>query len=230
MAQPVRTSEHSKCTFQPKWPNHPWLTLGWLKVEQGQNPHKTTWLKLTFGRPQKLYFDLVVRTGWNQCHCECHQIISPTTIHGSKSKLERPRFHENWDNVPINALLTSGSHNFWFDRWIVKFLTFLETRSKDLSRGFKINLIQGHLKMVALEGLLPRKACRGYKRPQAPSNPKKKEGIFGFFSLPGWFLHIFPLFQTQKTHQSLLILPFSPKIQGIVLILFSLVLHFGFGV
>ena len=157
MAQPVRTSEHSKCTFQPKWPNHPWLALGWLKVEQGQNPHKTTWLKLTFGRPQKLYFDLVVRTGWNQCHCECHQIISPTTIHGSKSKLERPRFHENWDNVPINALLTSGSHNFWSDRWIFKFHTFSETGSQDLSKGPKINPVQGLLKVEALEGPSPRK-------------------------------------------------------------------------
>ena len=32
------------------------------------------------------------------------------------------------------------------------------------------------------------------------------------------FLHISPLFQTQKTHQSFLILLSSPKIQGIVLI------------
>ena len=68
-----------------------------------------------------------------------------------------------------------------------------------------------------LEGPLPRKACRGYKRPQAPL--AKKRGEFpGFCSLPGYSLHIFPLFQTQKTHQSLLILPSSPKILGIVLI------------
>ena len=68
-----------------------------------------------------------------------------------------------------------------------------------------------------LERPLPRKACQGYKRPQAPL--AKKRGEFpGFCSLPGYSLHIFPLFQTQKTHQSLLILPSLPKILGIVLI------------
>ena len=39
VAQLVQTPEHLKCLFQPKYP---WSTLVWLKVKQGQNPHKTT--------------------------------------------------------------------------------------------------------------------------------------------------------------------------------------------
>jgi len=77
------------------------------------------------------------------------------TIHGSKSELEQPRYHENQVNAPIDAPLTSKSYNFWFDYWIFKIHTFLETGSQDLSRGVKINLIQGILKGVALQGPLP---------------------------------------------------------------------------
>ena len=114
------------------------------------------------------------------------------------------------------------SHNFWFNCWIFKFHTFLETGSQDLSRGIKINLIQGHLKMAALQGLSPQKTRQGYKRPQAPLNQKKKKDFSRFGSLSRRSLHIFPLFQIQKTHkkihQNLLIVPSSPKIQGIVLI------------
>ena len=72
------------------------------------------------------------------------------TIHGSKLELKRPRYHENRDNTLIDAPLTSESHNFLSDRWISKFHTFLEIGSQDLSRGFKINLTRGHLKMVSL--------------------------------------------------------------------------------
>ena len=83
-----------------------------------------------------------------------------------------------------------------------------------------------------LERPLPRKACQGYKRPQAPL--AKKRGEFpGFCSLPGYSLHIFPLFQTQKTHQSLLIFfLLHQKYQVLFLyqIFFFLVLPLGFGI
>ena len=152
---------------------------------------------------------------WNQCHCEDYQILSPTTIHGSKLELERLRYHENWVNAPIDAPLTSWSHNFWFDCWIFEFHTFLETRSQDISRGVKINLIRDHLKMAT-------KARRGYKRPQVPSKKKKKKTFLGLALyldiLCTFFLSSKNKKHTIKTHQSLLILPSSPKIQGIVLI------------
>ena len=142
--------------------------------------------------PRNPNFDPAVRMVWNQCHCEDYQILSPTTIHGSKLELERLRYHENWVNAPIDAPLTSRSHNFWFDCWIFEFHTFLETRSQDISRGVKINLIRDHLKMVA-------KARRGYKSPQVPSK-KKKQDFSGFSSLFGHSLHVFPLFKKQKKH------------------------------
>ena len=53
------------------------------------------------------------------------------------------------------------------------------------------------------------------------------------FALCLVFLHAFPLFQAQKTHQSFLILLSSPKEHKILFsysIFFSLVPHFGFGV
>ena len=34
------------------------------------------------------------------------------TMYGSKSKLEWPRYHKNQVNAPIDAPLTSQSHNF----------------------------------------------------------------------------------------------------------------------
>ena len=68
------------------------------------------------------------------------------------------------------------------------------------------------------EGPPPRKVCRGYKRPHTPFRQKKKRGLPWFCSLPKRLLHVFPLFQTQKTCQSFLILLSSPKTQGIVLI------------
>ena len=52
-----------------------------------------SWLPMGLGNPN---LDPVVKTGWDQCHCEENQILIPTTIHGSKSELERPRYHENW--------------------------------------------------------------------------------------------------------------------------------------
>ena len=56
------------------------------------------------------------------------------TIHGLKSELERPRYHENRVNTPINAPLTSRSHNFWSDYWIFEFHTILEIENEDLSK------------------------------------------------------------------------------------------------
>ena len=84
------------------------------------------------------------------------------TIHGSKLELGRPRYHENWDDTPIDAPLISESHNFRFDRWIFKVHTFLETGSQDLSKGVKINLMKGGLRLAALEESPHRKACQGY--------------------------------------------------------------------
>ena len=105
-------------------------------------------------------------------HCEDYQILIPMAIHGLKSELQWPRYHENWDNASIDAPLTSESHNFWSNRWIFKIHTFSKTGSQNLSRGVKINPIHGLLKVAALEGLvvalqgqLPRKVCQGYKRP-----------------------------------------------------------------
>ena len=63
------------------------------------------------------------------------------TIHGLKSELERPRYHESRVNASIDAPLIFGSHNFWFDRWIFEIHTFLEIGGQDLSRGVKINPI-----------------------------------------------------------------------------------------
>ena len=142
----------------------PLVKLGLNKGQKGQNPHKITPLivfhqtqasrrflatltkfdpKLTLGGPKNPNFDLVVGTGWNQDHCKDYQVFIPRTIHGLKSELELPRYHENWVNVLINAPLTSWSHNFWSYCWIFKFHTFLETKNPDISKGVKINLIRG---------------------------------------------------------------------------------------
>ena len=162
--------------------------------------------------------------GWNQFHCEDYQNLIPTNIHGSKSKLGRPRYHENGDNTPIDAPLSSKSHNFWFDRLIFKIHTFSEIGSQYLSKGVKINPIRGSLKLVALEGPLPQNSRRGNKKPQAPFRPEGDHFLL-IFSLCLVFLHDFPSFQTQKphkktqkTHESFLILLSSPKTQGIFLI------------
>ena len=167
--------------------------------------------------PRNSNFDPAFRTGWNQCHCEDYQILSPTTIHGSKSKLEQPRYHENRVNASIDAPLTSRSQNFWSDHWIFKLHTFLETRSQDLSRGVEINLIRDLVKVAALQGPSPRKAFRGYKRPQAPLDQKKKGRLSW---VPALCLDEFWTFllssKHKKTHQSLLILFFTKKIQGSV--------------
>ena len=84
--------------------------------QQGQNPHKIiTFIvfhqtrasrrflviltkfdsKLTPSRPKISNFDPAIRIDRNQRHCEDYQILIPTTIHGSKSELERQRYHEN---------------------------------------------------------------------------------------------------------------------------------------
>ena len=222
--------------------------MGGPKVKQGQNPDKKTFfivlhqtwasrsflttltkfdLELTLGGPRHPNFDSTVRTGRNQCHCEDYQVLIPTTIHGSKSKLERSRYHENRGNTPIDAPLTSESHNFWSNRWIFKIHTFSKTRSQNISRGVKINPIHGILKVVALERLLPRKVCQGYKGPQAPFRPKK-ERSFSFLCFTWTFSAPFSSLSksTQKTHQNILILLSLPKTQDIVLIPNLLLLGF----
>ena len=108
---------------------------------------------------------------------------------------------------------------------------FLETKIRAISRGFKIKPIQGSLKVVALEGPPPRKACRGYKRPQAPFRPKKR-CLPRFCSLPEHLLHIFSLIQTRKTHKNTSkpldsSLHQKHKVLFLYPISFYLVLHFG---
>ena len=162
--------------------------------------------------------------GWNQRHYEDYKILIPMTLHGSKSKLRRSRDHKNRDNALIDAPLTSKSHNFWSNHWIFNIHTFLETWSQDLSKGVKINPIGGLLKVVALQGPLPRNLWRGYKKPQAPFRLGGDHFLLGF-TLCLFFLHVLPSSKYKKSHkkhpktlQSFLILLFSPKTQGIVLI------------
>ena len=57
--------------------------------------------------------------------------------------------------------------------------------------------------MAALQGVPPRKACQGYKRPQAPPDQKekkkkkkKKRDFPGSCSILGHFLHACSLLQT----------------------------------
>ena len=184
-----------KVPLSAKMTKMPLVNLG---LTEGQNPHKITlfivlhqtrasrifwqlwssltqsWLLVGHRNPN---FDSAVKMGWNKCHCKDDQIIILTTIHGSKSELEWPRYHENRVNALIDALLASRSHNFWSDHWIFQFHTFLETESQELPRGFKINPIQDHLKVAALQGLPSRKACRGYKKAPSTSRPKKEETL-----------------------------------------------------
>ena len=96
-------------------------------------------LKLILSGPKNPNFDLAVRMGWSGSHCEDYQIIIPTIFHGSKSELEQPRYHENWDDALINAPLSFESHNFWFDCWIFKIYTFSKKGSQDLSRGLEVH-------------------------------------------------------------------------------------------
>ena len=185
------------------------------------------WPRVDFGGPRNPNFDPAVRMGRNQCHCEDYQVLIPTTIHGSKSELERSRYHENWGNTPIDAPLTSESHNFWSNRWIFKIHTFSKTRSQNISKGVKINPIHGILKVVALERLLPRKVCQGYKGPQAPFRPKKERSLWFLCSAWTFSAPFSSLSKSiQKTHQNILILLSLPKTQDIVLIPNLLLLGF----
>ena len=164
------------------------------------------------------------------------------TIHGSKLELEWPRYHENRVNAPIDARLTSGSHNFWSDCWTFKFHTFLETRSQNISRGFKIKPVRGGLQVAAFQGLLrapPCNPCRGYKRPKAPLVQKKKKKTFlglalyldVFYMLPLSSKHIF----TQK-HPKNKSKPLDSSLRQKYKVLFlyptffPLILHLGFEV
>ena len=117
--------------------------------------------KSTRGGPKNLNFDPAVRTGWNQRHCEDYWILVPMNIHGSKSKLERPRYLENWDDAPIDAPQTLESHNFWSDRWIFRFHAFSELGSQYISRGTHIHTFWGLLKGCRLEI-----RARGYISPR----------------------------------------------------------------
>ena len=149
--------------------------------------------------------------GWNQCHCENHQILVPTTIHKSKLELEWPRYHENRDDVSIAAQQTSESHNFWSDCWIFEFHTFLETETEYLSKGVNISPISGWLRPAAIERLL---AALQWPRlifsPEAINSPKhapdkEKTHFSKIFFLPSYSLHFFfSLPNTKKTPKNTL--------------------------
>ena len=53
------------------------------------------WLKVDLGWVQNPNFDPAIGTSWNQCHYKYYWILIPTTTYGSKSELERPRYHKN---------------------------------------------------------------------------------------------------------------------------------------
>ena len=171
-------------------------------------------LELTPSRLKNPNFDSAIRmswTGWNQCHCEYYQIFNPTTIHGSKSELERLRYHENRDNTPFDAPLTSRSHNFWLHRWIFEFHTFLETKVKIFPGVSRSTQSMAFWRWQPLKGRHLKKHVGAIKGPRHPLDQKKI--LPRSCSLPRWFLSFSPLFQTQKTHQSLLILLFTKNIR-----------------
>ena len=85
------------------------------------------WPEVNLGGSKNPNFDPIAGMSWNQRHCKYYQILILMTIHESKSKLERPRYHENWNDALIDALQTSESYNFSSDRWIFEIHTFLET-------------------------------------------------------------------------------------------------------
>ena len=89
--------------------------------------------------------------------------------------------------------------------------------------------VLGSTLFLAFQGHCLKKHVKAINSPRHPTN--QEDHIFSeVCPLPNFSTH-FSLPNTQNTHQSFLILLFSPKTQGIVLILFlSLVLHFGFGV
>ena len=69
--------------------------------------------------------------------------------------------------------------------------------------GAKINLICGYLKVVAaLVGLPPRKAFQGYKRPQAPSRPKKRNSPQVLLSSQMFSTHFSSLTNTKNTQKN----------------------------
>ena len=92
--------------------------------------------KSILGGPKNPNFDLPIRTGWNQCHCDDYQILVPMTVHRSKSELEWLRCHKNRGDAPIDAPQTSESHNLLSDSWIFKIHTFSETKKSTYFQGW----------------------------------------------------------------------------------------------
>ena len=84
-----------------------------------------------------------------------------------------------------------GQHNFWSDRWIFKFHTFLELGSQDISKGVKIDPIRGSWGWQPFKGCRrPYKGCCLEKCVGAINSPRhpldqKKRGLPRFCSLPG---------------------------------------------
>ena len=149
--------------------------------------------------PKTLILIRLLETGWNQCHCKDYQILIPTTIHGSKSELERSRCHENRDNALIDAPLTSESHHFWSNCSIFKIHTFSETGSQDHSKHVKINLIGEGLRLKG------RRLEICTETVKSPNTLQTRGGSFffpDFFSLPCFSARFPPLVNTKNTQKN----------------------------
>ena len=146
------------------------------------------------------------------------------TIHGSKSELELLRYHENRDNAPIDAPLTSESHNFRSDRWNSRSIPFSKLKVKTFPD-------QTHLRKFEGGGPSPHNLCQGNKRPQAPLKKKKKRSP--------WLLCFTWMFSTHfsclsHTHTHIKVSWFfllhqKYKVLFLYPIFFSLVLHLDLG-
>ena len=127
--QPVRALEHPKCLFLLKWPKYPLLALGltegqtWSGLSQKNIFHSFTsnprfskifnklWPSWTKFDPKSISsgsknsnLDPASKMDRNQYRCKDYRILIPTTIHGSKSKLEWSRYLENCENCVCKLL------------------------------------------------------------------------------------------------------------------------------
>ena len=87
--------------------------------------------RLTLKGTRNPNFDLTIRTGWDQRHCEDQQIRFPTTIHWLKLELKRIRYLENRENC---------------------FSTLLKAINADPTVGFSISLVFRKLKIQRFPG------------------------------------------------------------------------------
>ena len=157
MAQPVWASKHSKFPLRSKWPKCPWSILGWLKVNTGQNHHKTklfmflhqiqaTWWflstltkfdpKLTLEGPRNPSFDPSIGTDWNW-----QKLLNSLSNDYSWVEIGVKTVEISWKLCKEHQLASWG-HNFWSYCWISKVFSFLKTTHMDLFGDTKIKPIE----------------------------------------------------------------------------------------